>query len=255
MTMLAKFGSAVFDLLRSPLDGLGEILREPSKKWDHERMEDSKKSEASRKLDEINLAHEHEKKLRELDVDLSIKEQTGVSKALAEIEEIKKEKDFERMIRTTESIKKYLEELTVLKTDTIRSIGEMHLDLKSKAQDLVYNKTLQYQELQDKSFSKSMDELLIIEEKFSDNDAAKKILINAVDVKLSNIITTANNFLAELNRDIINLNNDISLLTKHGQNFIESHLSRISISSGFNENTLEAKQQVDINPILGGEKR
>jgi len=224
MGMFSRFGGVIFDLIKAPLDAVSDIIREPVKRWDHQRTETEKNSE-----------HERTTMMKELETELRIKEETGVRKALIELDEIVKDNDFKRMMMTTDAIKKYQEELTILNTETIKAIGEMHLDLKKKAQDLVYSKTLQYRDLQDEATSKAMSELLDIENKFGNNPAAQTILIKAVDVKLSNIIITANNFLMELNRDIVNLNNDIGMLAKQGQNFIENHLNRIAINGGLNE--------------------
>jgi len=245
MGFFSRFGGAVCDLLKAPFNAIGDLISEPSKRWDHSRHERSLDSSFEREFRNSEQQFEHERKLKELDVELRIKEKTGVNKALAEIDEMKKEKEYERMLRTTEAIKKYLEELTRLKTETIKSIGEMHLDLKLKAQELVYNKTLQYQGVQDSALSKAMEELSIIDSRFEDGSEAKRILTNAVDVKLSNIVNAANNFMLELNRDIVNLNNDISQLTKNGQAFIESHLNRISI----NGNLANMNNQIDYNEI------
>jgi hypothetical protein len=232
MSILAKFGSVFIDLVKAPLDAVSEIIREPSKRWEHQRSETEKSSE-----------HERTIKMKELEVELRIKEETGVRKALIDLDEIVKDNDFKRMMMTTDAIKKYQQELTTLNTETIKAIGEMHLDLKDKAQELVYRKTLQYRDLQNEATDRAMTELLEIESKFGNNPAAQSILIKAVDVKLSNIINTANNFLMELNRDIVILNNDISQLAKQGQSFIENHLNRIAINGGLSE-----RKEKIINP-------
>jgi len=249
MGFFRKFGGAVIDLVKAPFDALGDIIREPSKRWDHQRSENSLSNSFNREKESKELEFEHQKKLKELEVELSIKEKTGVSLALVEIEELKKDKEHERMIKTSESIKKYLEELTKLKTETIKSIGEMHLELKEKAQDLVYRKTVQYKNMQDEALANAMDELTMIEERFSNNEQAKSILISAVDSKLSNIINTAHNFLMELNRDIENLNNDISFLTKNGQSFIENHLNRISVIGGISNGCIENDDNLSVTSL------
>ncbi|WP_208950436.1 hypothetical protein [Rahnella sp. ChDrAdgB13] len=232
MSMFSKFGSVIIDLVKAPLDAVSDLIREPSKRWEHQRNETERNSD-----------HERTIRMKELEVELRIKEETGVRKALIDLEEIVKDNDFQRMMMTTDAIKKYQKELTILNTETIKAIGEMHLDLKKKAQDLVHSKTLQYRDLQDEAMNRAMSELLEIENKFGDNVAAQNILIKAVDVKLSNIINAANNFLMELNRDIVILNNDISMLSKQGQKFIEDHLNRIAINGGLNE-----RKEKIINP-------
>jgi len=236
MSIFSKFGGVIFDLVKAPLEAVSELIREPAKAWDHRRSEAEKKSE-----------HDRAVSIKELEAELRIKEETGVKKALVELDELVKDNDIKRMKMTMNAIKKYQEELTTLNTETIKAMGEMHLDLKKKAQDLVYNKTLQYRDLQDEATNKAMSELLEIESKFANNSSAQNILIKAIDIKLSNIINTANNFLMELNRDIVILNNDISMLSKQGQNFIENHLNRIAINGGFTE-----RREKIINPLNEG---
>ena len=133
------------------------------------------------------------------------------------------------MKKTTEAIMNYQEQLTKLNVNAINAIGYMQLELRERAQKLVYEKTIQYKELQDIAMTDAIGDLQKIEDQFSDNDRAKDILTNAVDKKLANIIDTANNFLLELNRDIRSLNEGISLLAEKGQTFIENHLDRFSI--------------------------
>ncbi|OMQ24736.1 hypothetical protein [Serratia oryzae] len=228
MGFFSKFGTVISDLVSAPIEALSDLIREPSKRWEHSREESSRKN-----------SFEREKELRELEVDLKIKEKMGVSKSLFDLEELKKDNDFQRMIKTSEAIKQYLFELTKLNTDTIKAIGEMQLDLKNKAQELVYSKTIQYKELQDMAMEKAVNELIEIELKFKDNEVAKRILTSAVDAKLSNIINTANNFLIELNRDIVNLNNDISMLSRQGQIFIENHLNKIADRTGLQHDSYD----------------
>lgn len=155
---------------------------------------------------------------------------TEIERAAVEIQEWKKEKEFERMERTTAAIAHYLKQLTILNVETINAIGHMQLELKERAQQLVYEKTFQYKELQDIAIKDAMNDILKIEEQFGSNERAKDILMKAVDKKLGNIIDTSTRFLEELNRDIVNLNESIDRLTQQGQKFIESHLERFHIS-------------------------
>ncbi|MFT8700689.1 MAG: hypothetical protein ABF802_06805 [Acetobacter orientalis] len=229
MNFISKLGGLVSSLLASPAEIITDFAKEPIRRWEHNRNEASKDSEHERMMRHETVNALREKENKEFAVELRIKEETGVAKALAEIEDLKKDREMERMEKTTESIKKYLEELTRLKIESVKAIGNMHLDLREKAQDLVIRKTMQYKALQDDAINSAIKEFELIDEKFSNNDAAKSVLIRSVDLKMSNIMNAAQKFLDELNRDIVNLNNDISELTKHGQSFIEGHLNRISI--------------------------
>lgn len=84
----------------------------------------------------------------------------------------------------------------------------------------------------------AMKDLMRIEKEFGDNELSKKILINAVDQRLANIINTAHNFLLELNSDIKLLNQNIDILTSSGQKFIERHLSQFH-SLGFSKEEIK----------------
>jgi hypothetical protein len=123
-------------------------------------------------------------------------------------------------------------------------IGNIQLGLRKQAQDLVYERTIKYKELQDSAMQEAMQDLKRIESEFGDNELSKKILINAVDKRLANIIDTAHNFLLELNSDIKLLNQNIDILTSSGQQFIERHLSQFH-SLGFSKEEIKQLRSTD----------
>ena len=183
----------------------------------------------------LNAETQNRIKEKEAEVNLAIKKETEIKRVLVEIEEFKKDKEFERMKAVSEAIMKYQEELTRLNVNAINAIGHMQLELREKAQQLVYDKTIRYKELQDQAISEALNDLRRIEDDFSGNDRAKDILIKAVDKRLANIIDTAHNFLIELNADIKLLNQSISLLAEQGQRFIESHLEKFHVMEATSE--------------------
>lgn len=245
MGWLGNLGNALISCVSKPIEVLCDWASEPLKERAHERHESSQNSDHRRNMDtltaqsraehefktqELELEHKLRTKEKVLEVDLEVRRVREIEMAVAEIQEWKKEKEFERMERTTAAIALYLEQLTKLNVETINAIGHMQLELKERAQQLVYEKTIQYKELQDKAIEEAMNDLLRIEDKFGNNERAKDILIKAVDTKMGNIITTSTRFLEELNRDIVNLNESIDRLTNQGQKFIENHLERFHIS-------------------------
>jgi len=203
----------------------------------------------------INLEQEKNKTLQllsdlkiqesESETNLSIKKETEVHRIISEIDELQKDKDFQRMKLVSESIMKYQAELTKLNVNAINAIGNMQLDLREKAQDLVYSKTVRYKELQDKAIDEAGDDLEKILLKFPDNERAQDIMIKAVDKRLSNIIDTAQNFLLELNEDIKLLNKSINSLAEGGQMFIEKHLDNFhQIPNNSNRKMIENKDDI-----------
>ncbi len=235
MSWLSKLGGALVDCISKPIDALCEWATEPLESRRHDRNESARASSHQREveLQESRIKAESEAKIREkkAEVEHEVKRVKEIELAIAEIDEWKKDKEFERMKKTTEAIMSYQEQLTKLNVNAINAIGHMQLELRERAQSLVYEKTIQYKELQDLAMKDAIADLQRIEEQFSDNDRAKDILTSAVDKKLANVIDTAQNFLLELNRDIKSLNEGISLLAEKGQSFIENHLDRFHVSN------------------------
>ncbi|CDT23334.1 conserved hypothetical protein [Vibrio coralliirubri] len=247
MSWITKLGGVLRDCINKPVEVLCDWASEPLKGRAHERSESERdsahrrnmetltaqsRSEHELKSKELELEYELRSREKELEVDLDVRRVSEIERAVAEIQEWKKEKEFERMERTSAAIALYLEQLTKLNADTINAIGHMQLELKERAQQLVYDKTIQYKELQDIAIEEAMADFLRIEEKFGDNERAKDILIRAVDTKMGNIIDTSTRFLEELNRDIVSLNQSIDRLTNQGQKFIENHLERFHVTEG-----------------------
>ena len=214
------------DIIYAPIKLVTDWAGEPLKIIEEGRQRKLKKLESEIRKDEA----EH-------DVKLQIERETEVVRIIAEIEEMKKEKGFERMKAVSESVMQFQQDLTKLNNDAINAIGNMQLELREKAQNLVYQKTIQYKNLQDLAMQEAMRELKKIEKDFADNEAAKTILIKNVDKMLSNVIDTAHNFLLGLNDDIKGLNGSIDLLAKSGQGFIEGHLNQFH-ALGVSETTI-----------------
>jgi len=210
------------DTVYEPIKLITDWAKEPLRRWKHKR-------DIEKERLRIDVETENRIKEKEAEVELTIKKETEIKRILIEIEEFKKDKEFERMKAVSEAIMKYQEELTRLNVNAINAIGHMQLDLREKAQQLVYDKTIRYKELQDQAIAEAANDLKRIEKDFKENDRAKDILIKAVDKRLANIINTAQNFLIELNEDIKSLNNSISLLAEQGQIFIESHLEKFHV--------------------------
>lgn len=212
------------DIVYAPIKLMTDWASEPLRAAEHKR--DMEKQAASKNI-EAQLRREE----KELEVNLSIRKETEIKRILVEIEQCKKDREFARMTAVSEAIMKYQQELTKLNVNAINAIGHMQLDLRDKAQTLVYERTIKYKELQDSAFNEAAEDLKKIEERFSGNAMAQEILIRAVDQRLANIINTAHNFLLELNADIKLLNQNISILADKGQFFIEQHLDKFHVIS------------------------
>ncbi|NEQ47820.1 MAG: hypothetical protein F6K00_31550 [Leptolyngbya sp. SIOISBB] len=244
MSFLNKVGEALSSFIHKPVDAVCDWITAPLKAAEHERREQSQAAAHERAIaiqesrirtDSITSIRE-----REAESELEVKRIRDINITIAEIDEWKKDKALQRMQQTAEAVISYQERLTNLNVSAIEAIGSMQLELRERAQKLVYDKTLQYKELQTIAINEAMSDFKRIDEQFSDNEQAKDILYKAVDRKLANIFKTADSFLVELNEDIKSLNKSISLLAERGQNFIENHLDRLTILP--NENLLLSSQ-------------
>lgn len=267
---LTKLG----DIVMEPIRVITDFAREPLRGREHERQKD-KETHASRtasalkieeekaaaqieagrlktvsalKIEEEKATAQIEAERIKLEAEMEIKRKTEVCRILEEIEELKKDKEFARMKAVSDAIMQYQEHLTRLNVNAIGAIGSMQLDLREKAQSLVYEKTIKYKELQDSAHAQAMQELISIEENFGGNEAAKSIMYSSVDRRLAGMISTAQNFLLELNNDIAVLNKSINLLTEKGQLFIEDHLKNFHVVTNGGL-LLEAQPQSDV-PLL-----
>lgn len=210
------------DIIYLPIKLITDWAGEPLKDREHKRQ-------IEKQTAMIRAEAEIRREEKELETELAIKKETEVQKILVEIEECRKDRELERMKAVSEAIMRYQKELTKLNTDAVMAVEQMQLDLKDKAQSLVYEKTIKYKELQDVAFTEASQDLKRIEQEFPDNSPAREILLKAVDRRLANIIDTAHNFLLELNADIKLLNQNINLLAEKGHTFIESHLDKFHV--------------------------
>ncbi|SDZ02371.1 hypothetical protein [Nitrosomonas sp. Nm58] len=232
MSVLGMFDK-LSGIIYEPIKLITDWTREPLKGREHRRsievQEHTIKAESEARMNEASHIANIEDRQKKVDAELEIKKNTEVQRILAEIEEIKKDKDFERMKAVSEAIMQYQQHLTKLNVSAINAIGHMQLELREKAQNLVYDKTIKYKQLQDSAYSQAYEEMQRIEKDFSDNEVAKNILYKSVDTRLANIVITAQNFLIELNNDIAVLNKSINFLTERGQSFIEDHLGQFHV--------------------------
>lgn len=242
LSNLLKMFDKVDDIFYKPIELITDWAREPLKAREHKRKEQSEenksKRDIERSIEEQKTASKIKMEERRQEADIAIKKETEVVRIIAEIEEWKKDQEFNRMKAVSEAVSKYQKELTQLNVNAANAIGNMQIELREKAQNLVLEKTIKYKQLQDRAWKEASEDLKRIETDFPDNEAAKDILTKAVDTRLGNIIDVARNFLNELNDDIRSINKNISLLADSGQRFIERHLTQFQ-ALGFSDEEIK----------------
>jgi hypothetical protein len=227
-----QFAKGIFKMVTGPLGVLEEWAQEPLRKWEFKRQEEAKDRDLQREIKRQTEAQRIQSEIAKDEAshkaDLEIRMQTEINRINAETEEWQKDKQLERQTKVLDAIKKYQKELMELNTNTIRAIGEMDIDLRRKAQDLVLEKTKEYKLLQDEAQQEAEQEIDRIVQKYASNERVMSIMLTATEAKLTNIIESCSRFMHELSDDIQKMNENINLLTQRGQSFVYNQLDRIS---------------------------
>lgn len=242
----------ISNIIRGPLSVLEDWAREPLKKFENDRGQKNldrgldrsikEKTEVGRIESEIRKAEETHK------ADLYVRMNTEINRINAETEEWQKDQQFERMKKVTEAVAHYQERLNELNLNTIRAIGEMDIELRAKAQNLVLEKTGQYRQIQDNAIKQAEEEFDRIEKKYGSNERVYNIMISATEEKLVGVIKSCDVFMAQLSTEIAKMNNNINSLTEKGQDFIQAQLSQFNQIGDSNHafpNQIEDAQIVD----------
>lgn len=244
--------NGISNIIKGPLNVLEDWAREPLKKFENDREQKNldrslersikEKTEVGRIESEIRKAEETHK------ADLYVRMNTEINRINVETEEWQKDQQFERMKKVTEAVAHYQERLNELNLNTIRAIGEMDIELRAKAQNLVLEKTAQYRMIQDEAIKQAEEEFDQIEKKYVGNDRIYNVMISATEKKLVGIIDKCDEFMAQLNTDIAAMNNNINALIGKGQDFIQAQLSQFNQIGGSNRaftNRIEDAQIVE----------
>ena len=245
----------IFDGITKPIDVLNDWATEPLKRWGNNREQENKDKELQRDLRkqefqadmeikkqteierrnaetrqwEENQDAERKIRLQESQTELQIRMQTEIDRLNAETRQWEEDQDAARRIKLLDAFKKYQMELMDMNTNAVRAIGEMSLDLKNKAQNLVLEKTKEYKALQDNATNQALEEVCMIEEKYANNERVKEMLLKAVETKLVGVIENCTSFINELSKDITEMNKSINMLTSKGQDHIQKVLENTLI--------------------------
>lgn len=165
----------------------------------------------------------------EFSTNLQIKRETEIVRIITEIEQLKKDKDLERMKAVSDAMMNYQKELTRINVEAVEAIGSMRIELQSKAYQLIHEKTQQYNDLQEKAIQQAEDQFQRIDNNSTMSERSKNVLRGAVDKKLAGIIDNATRFLEQLNDDMQIISKDINLITSSGQDFIQIHLEQFQL--------------------------
>lgn len=209
------------DLMYEPVKLVCDYLKAP-KEAISARIETNKEQHLA-EIEEEKLHAQVEAELQKADayIELDAKKR----RLHAEIDEMIANNELNRNKAIVDAIKQYQIDLSQAVQDCVEQIGNMTLELREKANNLVLEKTQAYTALQEKSKADAKKDLKEIEEMFADNERVRIRMEDAVIDQMTSMITTANSFIKELSEDIKRLNANIDTLVQKGQDIINSYLS------------------------------
>lgn len=218
----------VFKVITGPLGVLEDWAKEPLKRWENEREQSNRDREVERTIRQQTgvetVKHQLKKEEAEYNASLQIRMQTEIVRINSETDQWVKDQEFQRMKDVAEAVARYRERLAQLQYGIIKAIGDMQIDLREKAQDLILAKTREYKALQDQAQKDAEAEFERILVKFSSDERIMDIMITSAQKKLASVIDSTSQFLLGLNEDILNMNRNIDAITQKGQDFIDKQI-------------------------------
>lgn len=235
---LAELGS----ILARPFEIIGEYVSEPLRGWEHERGEASKAAthSQSKDLEQSRIKAESDARIRESESEANLVIKTR--QLDRELEEWVKDQEIARFERVTEAVMQYRQQFVEMNNNAIKAIGEMQIELRRSAHELVEEKTRRYTALQNEAIQEAMADLVRIDQQFGGNPVAKQMLEQAVATKLAMVIDCARDLINELTVDLRLLSESITRLADRGEEFVSVHLQQ------FHTRQLGTIEQISANP-------
>ena len=187
----------------------------------------------------LNIELNKEKTLSEIrmaeqvhEADLAIRMQTEVVRINHETEQWVKDKEFERLNNINEAIIRYKKELSDIQMNIIKVVGDMSIELRDKAQNLIIEKTQQYQAIQKQAIDDAEVIFDRIETKYADKPRIYDSMIKSTEKILSSVIDNTTEYMSELKIELQNMSKSIDQITQNGQEFINKQIGSYSTLTG-----------------------
>lgn len=220
---LLDFIDKIDDIVYEPVKVVCDYLHQPLYKKQNSIQNQSKELESRLVRQEAEHKVQLEEQKNEHEMQLRIKER----KLNAEIDEYIQRSNFSIRKDIVDTIKQYQIDLSRTINDCIKEIGNMSIELREKANNLMLEKVKCYKELQEESKAEATKQLQEINITFADNERVRIRMEDEVIDQMHNMIKMADKFINELSEDIKRLNSNVDDLTKNGQKMVEEYLKPI----------------------------
>ena len=215
------------DIVYKPIETICEWVQEPLRQFETGREIRKLKAERKAITDE---------KRENIKIDVEAR------KWHAEVDKMIAENEDERRDKLVAALKSYQLDLANASKDIAESIGQMSLDLRERAYDLVYEKTQQYLTMQEEAQEKSMKELERVTNMFAER--SPETYAKLVDVILNertSAVNRADDFIKELAVDMNRLCGNVDDTFRKTMERTGKFLDPLA-------NALQMRNSLNINP-------
>jgi HPt (histidine-containing phosphotransfer) domain-containing protein len=197
------------DIVYEPVNTMTNWMEEPLRQKEHNREKDLRRQQS-----------ELLQKEKDREVERDIRRETGIAETLVELEEMKKDAEVERQKEVARAAQEYQKTLMRINTDAVRELGEMHIELREKAENMISEMTKRYNKMQKEAIEESGKQLKEIEEDFGGNDRMMEIMTSAVEKKMANVIDNADRFIKRLHDSLEEIHGNLNVLTEEGHRYV-----------------------------------
>lgn len=188
----------VDDIVYEPIKAICDGFRQPMKQLD-----------AATERKKMELNHKLEKEMKQFGVDL----EADRERKKAELIQWEKDADFVRQKETLDAIEEYQKNMGTTAVEIGNAIGNMSIDLQSKAQDMIVEKTKLFREQQIEALHDATQGIKEIQEMYPEDSELKAEIIKPYTEMMTNVVRETNAFVMDMKDSMKKLSENINDIT------------------------------------------
>lgn len=188
----------VDDIVYEPVKAICDGFRQPLKQID-----------AATERKKMELNHKLEMEMKQLGVDLELER----NRKEAELRQWEKDVDFARQKETLDAIEEYQRNMGTTAVEIGNAIGQMSIDLQSKAQDMIVEKTKLFREQQIEALHAANQGIKEIQEMYTEDNELKTEIIKPYTEMMTNVVRETNAFVMDIKDSMKQLSQNINNIT------------------------------------------
>lgn len=193
-----KMFDKVDDIVYEPIKAVCDGFRQPLKQLD-----------AATERKKMELNHILEMEMKQLGIDLDAERE----RKKAELIQWEKTADFARQKETLNAIEEYQKNMGNTAVEIGDAIGKMSIELQSKAQDMIVEKTKLFREQQIEALHDATQGIKDIQEMYPEDSELKNEIIKPYTEMMTNVVRETNAFLMDMKESMKKLSDNINEIT------------------------------------------